>query len=52
MEIQTVEVSLETQARKLQENLEVIKANLTTQLTIVGIEVQTTRYKTSLSNES
>jgi hypothetical protein len=36
-------VSLDTQARKLQENLEVIKADLTTDFTMVGIEVQTTK---------
>jgi hypothetical protein len=43
MELQTVEVSLDTQARKLQENLEVIKDDVTTDLTMVGIELKTTR---------
>jgi hypothetical protein len=43
MEPQTVEVSLYTEARKLQENLEVIEAELTTDPTMVGIEVKTTR---------
>jgi hypothetical protein len=33
------------QGRNLQENLEVIKADLTTYLTMVGIEVKTTRKK-------
>jgi hypothetical protein len=39
VELQAVEVSLDTQAKKLQENLEVI----TTDLTMVDIEVKTTR---------
>jgi hypothetical protein len=43
MELQTIDVSLYTEARKLQENLEVIKADLTTDPTMVGIEVKTTR---------
>jgi hypothetical protein len=43
MELQTVEVSLNTQARKLQEFLEVTKADLTTDLAMVGIAVKTTR---------
>jgi hypothetical protein len=43
MVLQTVEVSLDTHARRVQENLEVIKADLTTHLTMVGIEVKTTR---------
>jgi hypothetical protein len=43
MVLQTVELSFDTQARNLQENLEVIKADLTTDLTMVGIEVKTTR---------
>jgi hypothetical protein len=41
MVLQTVEVSLDTQARKLQENPEVIKADLTTDPNTVGIEVKT-----------
>jgi hypothetical protein len=43
MELQTVEVSLDTQARNHQENLEVIKAYLTTDLTMVDIAVKSTR---------
>jgi hypothetical protein len=43
MVLQKVELSIDSQARKLQENLEVIKANLTTDLTMIGIEVKTTR---------
>jgi hypothetical protein len=43
MVLETVEVSLDTQARNLQENLEVIKALLTTDFSMVGIEVKTTR---------
>jgi hypothetical protein len=43
MVLQMVEVSFDTKARKLQENLEVIKADLTTNLTMVSIEVKTTR---------
>jgi hypothetical protein len=39
-----VELS-DTQARNLQVNVEVIKADLTTELTMVGIEVKTTRKK-------
>jgi hypothetical protein len=43
MVLQTVEVSLDTKTRQLQENLEVTKVDLTTNLTMVGIEVKTTR---------
>jgi 2C-methyl-D-erythritol 2,4-cyclodiphosphate synthase len=43
VELQTVEASLYMEARKLQENLEVIEADLSTDTTMVGIEVKTTR---------
>jgi hypothetical protein len=43
MVLQTVEVSLDTKAWNLQENLEIIKVELTTNLTMVGIEVKPTR---------
>jgi hypothetical protein len=40
VELQTVEASLYMEARKLQENLEVIEANLTCDTTLVGIYVK------------
>jgi hypothetical protein len=45
-------VSLDTEARKLQENLKVFEADLFIDRTMVGIEVKTTRNKISRSNES
>jgi hypothetical protein len=52
MELQTVKVSLDTLARKLQENLQIVKADLTTDFTVVGFEFETTRNKISRSNET
>jgi hypothetical protein len=43
MVLQTVELSLDTKAREVQESLEIIKDDLTTIFTMVGIEVKTTR---------
>jgi hypothetical protein len=43
MVLQTVELSHDTQTRMLQENLEVIKADVTTNRTMVGIEEKATR---------
>jgi hypothetical protein len=43
MELQTVEVPIYTEARKLQENLEGIKADLMVGSTMAGIEIKTTK---------